>query len=94
MRVLVVERNEAFVGAATIFHHNGLAIESSLHEIELGIDVTRMLERVKETKAEFEEYEDARADHMQDEWKERWRDERDSERSVSDMFGSLKGDRG
>ena len=34
MRVLVVDRNEVFGGAATIFHHNGLAIESSLHEID------------------------------------------------------------
>jgi len=69
MRVLVVERNEAFVGAATIFHHNGLAIESSLHEIELGIDVTRMFGTRQGDQSEFEEYEDARADHMQDEWK-------------------------
>ena len=34
MKLLVVERNEAFGGAATTFHHNGLAIESSLHEID------------------------------------------------------------
>ncbi len=30
---------------------------------------------------------------MQDDYKERWRDERASEQSVSDMFGSLRGDR-
>ena len=34
MKLLVVERNEAFGGAATTFHHNRLAIESSLHEID------------------------------------------------------------
>jgi len=33
MKLLVVERNEVFGGAATPFHHKGLAIESSLHEI-------------------------------------------------------------
>jgi hypothetical protein len=37
------------------------------------------VERIEEAKTEFEEHEDAYADHMQDEWKERWRDERDSD---------------
>ncbi len=34
MKVLVLERNETFGGAATIYRHNGLAIETSLHEID------------------------------------------------------------
>jgi all-trans-retinol 13,14-reductase len=34
MKVLVVERNEVFGGAATTFSRDGLAIESSLHEID------------------------------------------------------------
>ena len=34
LRVLVLERNDAFGGAATVYRHNGLAIESSLHEID------------------------------------------------------------
>jgi len=59
---------------------------------QLGVDMTSLLERVEAAKLEFEEHEEAYADHMEDEWKERWRDERASERSVSDMFGSLKGD--
>jgi len=33
-RVLVLERNATFGGAATVYRHNGLAIESSLHEID------------------------------------------------------------
>ena len=34
LRVLVLERNEGFGGAATVYRHNGLAIEASLHEID------------------------------------------------------------
>jgi hypothetical protein len=72
---------------------NGLVEDLELFRSKLGVDVKALVERVEEAKSEFEEHEDARADHMQDEWKERWRDERDHERSVSEMFGSLKGDR-
>lgn len=38
LRVKVIERNNTFGGAATVFRHNGLAIETSLHEID-GLDV-------------------------------------------------------
>src|ERR1700722_892991 len=34
MRILVLERNHVFGGASTIYRHNGLTIESSLHEID------------------------------------------------------------
>jgi all-trans-retinol 13,14-reductase len=34
LRVLVLERNETFGGAATVYRHNGLAIEASLHELD------------------------------------------------------------
>jgi all-trans-retinol 13,14-reductase len=34
LRVLVLERNDTFGGAATVYRHNGLAIEASLHEID------------------------------------------------------------
>ena len=34
LRVLVLERNQTPGGAATVFHHNGLAIETSLHEMD------------------------------------------------------------
>jgi phytoene dehydrogenase-like protein len=36
-QVLVLERNDAFGGAATIYRHGALAIEASLHEID-GLD--------------------------------------------------------
>lgn len=71
----------------------GLVEDLELFRDQLGVDVSSLLTRVEEAKTEFEEHEDAYADHMQDEYKERWRDERASERSVSDMFGSLRGDR-
>lgn len=34
LRILVLERNDTFGGAATVYRHNGLAIEASLHEID------------------------------------------------------------
>ena len=36
-RVLVLERNQNFGGAATVYRHGALAIEASLHEID-GLD--------------------------------------------------------
>ena len=72
---------------------DGLIEDLELFRDELGVDVERLIERVGEAKAEFEENEDAYADHMQDEWKERYRFERDADRSVSEMFASLRGDR-
>ncbi|MFY0662607.1 MAG: restriction endonuclease [Shimia sp.] len=57
---------------------------------ELGVEIAAMLDTVEEAKFEFEANEEAWADHMQDEWKERSRDERASARGVSDMFGSLR----
>jgi all-trans-retinol 13,14-reductase len=38
-KVLVLERNETFGGAATVYHHGALAIEASLHEID-GLDAS------------------------------------------------------
>src|ERR1700730_1359796 len=38
-KVLVLERNESFGGAATVYHHGALAIEASLHEID-GLDAS------------------------------------------------------
>jgi phytoene dehydrogenase-like protein len=34
LRILVLERNDASGGAATVYRHHGLAIEASLHEID------------------------------------------------------------
>jgi hypothetical protein len=72
---------------------DGLTEDLELFRDQLGVNVSPLLQKVEETKNEFEESEEAYAEHMQDEYKERWRDERASERSVSDMFGSLRGDR-
>ncbi|PZO63102.1 MAG: hypothetical protein DI498_14140 [Paracoccus denitrificans] len=70
-----------------------LAEDLELFRDQLGVDVSVLLMKVEEAKTEFEEHEESYADQMQDDYKERWRDERASEQSVSDMFGSLRGDR-
>ena len=72
---------------------DALSEDLELFREQLGVDVSSLLTKVEEAKNDFEEHEDAYADHMQDEYKEHWRDERASERSVSDMFGSLRSDR-
>ena len=38
-KVLVLERNQSFGGAATVYHHGALSIEASLHEID-GLDAS------------------------------------------------------
>jgi hypothetical protein len=72
---------------------DGLVEDFELFRDHLGVEVGALIQRVEEAKAEFEENEGAYADHMEDEWKERWRQERATERSVSEMFASLTGDR-
>lgn len=72
---------------------SSLVEDLELFRDELGVDVDAMIQRVEEANAEFEEHEDQYADHMQDEWKERSRMERDGDRSISEMFGSLRDDR-
>ncbi|BBE72972.1 restriction endonuclease [Oharaeibacter diazotrophicus] len=72
--------------------YSGLIEDLELFRDELGVDVDTMIQRVEEESANFEEYEDQYADHMQDEWKERSRMERDDDRSISDMFESLRRD--
>ena len=56
---------------------------------QLRVDVTSLLECVAEARDEFVEQEELYADQVQDEWKERWRDERANERAVVEMFRSL-----
>jgi hypothetical protein len=73
---------------------DGLIEDLELFHAKLGVDVNRLIERVQEARAEFEEQEDALADHMYDEWKERYHFARDADRNVSEMFASLRGDRG
>ena len=73
--------------------YSGLIEDLELFRDQLGVDVDAMIERVEQANAEFEEHEDQYANHMQDEWKERYRDERAGDRSIADMFESLRGDR-
>lgn len=73
--------------------YSGLIEELELFRDELGVEVDVMIQRVEEVNAEFEEQEDQYADHMHDEWKERTRMERDDDRSISEIFGSFRGDR-
>ncbi|WP_431283179.1 restriction endonuclease [Humitalea sp. 24SJ18S-53] len=72
---------------------DGLIEDLELFRDGLGVNVDRLIERVEEARAEFEEHADEYADHMQDEWKERSRFDRDGDRSISEMFSSLRGDR-
>lgn len=73
--------------------YSSLIEDLGLFRDELGVVVDAMIQRVEEANAEFEEHEDQYADHMQDEWKERSRMERDGDQGISEMFGSLRGDR-
>src|SRR5690606_36936885 len=60
----------------------------------LGVDVGPLADLLAEAKGAFEEAQDQYADHMQDEWKERYRMERDTDRGIGGMFSSLRDDRG
>jgi len=72
---------------------SGLIEDLELFRDDLGVDVQTMIQRVEEANAEFVEHEDQYADHMQDKWKERYRADRDGDRRISELFGSLRGDR-
>ena len=58
----------------------------------LNLETNCEIEQTLEAKEEHEENESAYADHMQDEWKEQHYDQRADEKSVREMFGSLKFD--
>jgi len=64
----------------TIQHRTGFAMETQLWDANQAMD-------------EMNEREEAYADHMQDEWKERRWDQRHSDESLDKMFSSLKRDR-
>ncbi len=72
---------------------SGLIEDLELFRDELEVDVLAMIQQVEAASAEFEEDEDQYADHMQEQWMERSRMERDGDRNISEMFGSLRGDR-
>lgn len=72
----------------------GLEEDYELFSSSLGVDVSAELERLQEAYSEYNDYEEQRADHMMDEYKDRARESRSSDDGVRDMFASLRGDRG
>jgi len=72
---------------------DGLVEDLELFRDELGVNVVQLIERVEQARTEFMVREDDYSDHMQDEWKQRNYSERDADRSISDMFLSLRDDR-
>ena len=58
----------------------------------LNVDVDYHVASVREQLEEFTIYEEQRADHMMDEYKERSRFERATDNSIREMFGSLRSD--
>jgi hypothetical protein len=77
----------------SVEQYDALLEDLKLFQKVLGVDVGPPVGIVQLAKSEHMENEEAYADHMQDEWKERYRDERDDERSLSEIFGSLAGAR-
>ena len=73
--------------------HCGMIEDLELFTYKIGVDVDPLLEHIGEARDRFIEDEENYADYMQDELKEQWREERASERNVSDMFDSLRDDR-
>ena len=71
---------------------SGLVEDLDFMREQLKVDVDYLFGRVEEAREEYSEHQEAYADSMQDHWKEDMYFERDTDRSVSDMFGSLKGD--
>lgn len=76
----------------TLQGYDDLLQDLTLFQTALGVDAEGPIDAVQTERDEFEDQESSYADHHEDEWKERWRDERASERDVRDMFGSLKSD--
>lgn len=58
----------------------------------LGVDVGAPLDAAETAKNDFEEREDAYADHHEDAWKEQRYEERANDQDVRDMFGTLRED--
>ena len=61
---------------------------ASLKQV-LDIETHSLVERVEEALHEFEENEERKADALEDEYKERWREERYENETIADLFGSL-----
>ena len=59
----------------------------------LGVDVNALLSRVADARAEFDERQAQYESHQEDEWKERYYEQRYEDESVTGMFGTLRDDR-
>lgn len=72
----------------------GLIESLELFKSELGVNLDYQINRVEEGRAEFEDAEEARAEHMADEWRDRHHADRAEQGSVRDLFDTLRSDRG
>jgi hypothetical protein len=76
----------------TLQGYDDLLQDLELFQSALGVDAEGPIDAVQTERDEFEDRESSDANHHEDEWKDRWRDEGASDRDVRDMFGSLKPD--
>ena len=60
---------------------------ASFEEV-LGVEVSHLIEEVEAARDDFEENEERKADALQDEYKERWREDRYENESIADLFAS------
>lgn len=65
----------------------------TLFEDVLGVETEEFVTEVKEARQEFEEEEERYADAHEDEYKERWREQRYENENIADMFAGLRIDR-
>lgn len=73
--------------------YSGLVQDLEFMREHLKVDVDYLLERVEEASAEHNENEERRADSMYESWREDRDFEREDDKSMSDMFGTLGEDR-
>ena len=65
----------------------------TLFEDVLGVETEEFVTEVNEARQEFEEEEERYADAHEDEYKERWREQRYENENIADMFAGLRLDR-
>jgi hypothetical protein len=70
--------------------YDGLIQDLEVLKLMLNVEVDDLVKRVMEGKFEFEENLEG---HLEDDWREHWQNDRDEDRDVLDMFGSLGTDR-
>ena len=72
---------------------DGLIADLMLFKETLGVQTDALVTAVDEARLDFQEAEEQYAYAQEDEYKERWREERYENESIADMFASLKSDR-